>query len=209
MNLVTVRLEAKRGKLAEARAYMGEVRDAISDATGVPAHAWWIAHGDNLGVFALTFRTDGLSDYMAKMQKLNEHSGYLKLSAASGDLFAQDIMTQNNRIIGNAGYGDVKPFVLSTVATIAGPPTKVVGWATEMLQLAHEITGLPSLLTIGDTGEFNQVGWIMAADSPDELDAASHKLLGDPKYLAAVDAANSAGHFATGSGRRFVFAMLP
>ena len=209
MFIASAQVAAQPGKGQETAAAIVALRDAVTAATGQPWAAWYSLAGDAYGTFAVTCRHESLADMTEALISLEADVVFQEIAAQYVDLIAEPAPTSLDEVVHAAGDASSgKPFVVLTEAQLSsGNVRPGLAHAVQIADLAHEVTGIPTLVTNSAAGPLFQLRWITAVDSMAEIDEANAKLAADPRYLALLDEVGD--DVVSGSVHRTMLMRLP
>ena len=165
---------------------------------------WTVVYGAPLGTVSWSVRVDSQAAMGAAQNKLMSDAGYITMvTGEAARLFsgpAEDAITQ---FIASAGTG-ANTGGFAQVITAQCAPGKIsaaMAWGVEIMNHVHKVTGLNAAMVRGLYGPFATIGWIILADSLDQVDAAEAATSSDPSYIESIDGAGDLFSPGTASSR--------
>ncbi len=195
------------GPMPEVLAYATDIRQYVSDKSGLDLALWSVGFGAPLGTMTFATRIDGLAGVMEVNAMFADDAEYHAKVAAGlqyrGAMPPVDSLSQ----LVHGQFTEESPPVGSvamvTTAQIAnGKYDAGFAWSIDIAQHIEGIQGSPVMFLMAMAGAFGQVTWVTVYPDAAALDAANDKVNVDPGYHERLGAGGDL--FVPGSGQRSI-----
>jgi hypothetical protein len=190
-------------------ATLGRQFDAIPAAVGVAQMVTKLT-GHEVSVFTARFgapqgsvmwstRTESMAELQESTDKLMADAGYLEMLESMNGLFMAPAEDRLSRVL-TAPIGDAtsKYYGVTRAAMTNGKQADAVAFGVKTAEYIGTSLGTTSAFTKSAYGGFNDVSWIVAFDSPADVDAFDDWQMSDSGYHDIL--AEAGGLFVENSG---------
>jgi len=173
----------------EAIAFSTEMAQYASQVSGLEVIPWVSVYGRPNGTVSFSARVESRAAMGAAQEKLLADPGYQKRVGEAARLFigtAEDTLIEFLGFAGSGGNAGKYAYLVSAQCA-QGKIAEAMAWGADIMNHVSKLSDLDVAFGRGLYGPWATLGWIMMADTLEQLDAADAAMSGDPTYVESLD----------------------
>jgi hypothetical protein len=169
-----------------------EVGQRVSQIIEPTVFTWSTIFGPEPLTVMWSARVEHLAEIVAADDALAADEAFNEWAEQHNDLFASPLVGVVSQVVHGAPTGEPKSFLVVTRAVAAnGALGEAMAVGVELAETLTRLSGHETMFITPVSGEYGGAGWIVGADSLDEVEAVNATLAGSDEWLKLVD---RAGH---------------
>lgn len=157
-----------------------------------PVFTWSTLFGPEPLTVSWSARVEHLVEIVAADDALAADEAFVAWADARNELYASPLVGVVSQVVHGAPTSEPKPYIGVTRATAAnGALGEAMATGVEIAETITRLTSNEAMFVSSVTGDYGGVGWIIGADTLDDVEAANATLGASDEWLKLVD---RAGH---------------
>ena len=177
------------GKSREAGLWVGSITEKVNQITDLNVTVWRNVFSKEISRITWVSVVEELSQLEAADDKLQADDSFVAL-LDSGAAFTQGSVDDTLGQVIHLSGDPERPMEYATTVTAliaTGKFTRGIELGVEIAQRAEKITGEPTSLLSGVTGDYSAIEWLTSYENVQALQAAGEKLTQDASFAQFLD----------------------